>query len=211
MSQPGYLRQLWHKYKSLRLPWRRQFLVGADLTGNTFWEFKDAMNANRFRRMVKYKGGSAVNYADVKISRTPFPMPEVYSNALTDGFLAQWHQWLRHTRPAPPSIQEQQYEVSRQAMMKQLAAQADERWRSIPSYLDAPKNQQAGPAMEVADSKPPDAGQSEVHSAVEGQEEAREKKAKEEKENPWARADRGAPSENWQPGAWSPGVAQRRG
>lgn len=99
-------------------------------------------------------------------------------------------------------------------MMKQLAAQADERWRSIPSYLDAPKNQQATPAMEVTDSKPPDAGQSEVISAVEGQEEGREKsgKAKREREkNPWAQADRGAPSENYQPGAWTPGVAQRRG
>lgn len=89
--------------------------------------------------------------------------------------------------------------------MKQLAARADERWKSIPSYLDAPKQQQAGPAMEVTDSKPPDAGQSEVHSAVEGQEEGREK------ENPWAQADRGAPSENYQPGAWTPGVARRRG
>lgn len=69
MSRPGYFRQLWHRYKALRLPWRRQFLVGADLAGNTFWEFKDAMNSGRFRRMVKYRGGRAVNYADVKISR----------------------------------------------------------------------------------------------------------------------------------------------
>lgn len=77
MSAPGYLRQLWHSYKSLRLPWRRQFLVGADLSGNTFWEFKDAMNAGRFRRMVKYKGGRGVNYADVKISRMSTPLPHL--------------------------------------------------------------------------------------------------------------------------------------
>lgn len=91
--------------------------------------------------------------------------------------------------------------------MKQLVARADERWRSVPSYLDAPKNAQTGPAMGVTDSKPADAGQSEVHSAVEGQQEAREK---EEKENPWAKADRGAPSENFQPGAWRPAAAGRR-
>ena len=73
-SSPGYLRQLWHNYLSLRLPWRRQFLVGADLAGNTFWEFRDAMNARRLRRMVKYKGGSrGVNYADVRISRASSP------------------------------------------------------------------------------------------------------------------------------------------
>lgn len=101
--------------------------------------------------------------------------------------------------------------------MKQLAAKADERWHSVPSYLDAPRNQQATPAMTVTDSKPPDAGQSEVHSAVEGQGESEEKvekeqgKRKEKEENPWAQADRGAPSENYQPGAWVPGVAQRRG
>lgn len=94
--------------------------------------------------------------------------------------------------------------------MKELAAKADERWRSVPSYLDAPKNQQAAPATGVTESKPPDAGQSEVHSAVEGQEEAREKRARKE-ENPWAKADRGAPSENYQPGAWTPAAAGRRG
>lgn len=64
---PGVIKQAWLKWKALRLPWRRQFLAGADLAGNTFWEFKDAMNAQRFRRIVKYaKQG---HYADVKISR----------------------------------------------------------------------------------------------------------------------------------------------
>lgn len=99
--------------------------------------------------------------------------------------------------------------------MKQLAAKADERWRSIPSYLDAPQNQQSRPAMGVTDSKPADAGPGEVHSAVEGQHEAMEKRGRgedgEKKDNPWAQADRGAPSENFQPGAWTPAAAGRRG
>ena len=64
---PGYLKQLYRKWKTLRLPWRRQFLAGADLAGNTFWEFKDHMNATRLRRIVKYARQG--HYADVKISR----------------------------------------------------------------------------------------------------------------------------------------------
>jgi hypothetical protein len=66
-NAPSALKQIWLKWKTLRLPWRRQFLAGADLSGNTFWEFKDAMNAQRFRRIVKYSKQS--HYADVKISR----------------------------------------------------------------------------------------------------------------------------------------------
>ncbi|KAL2164157.1 hypothetical protein VTH06DRAFT_3371, partial [Thermothelomyces fergusii] len=43
MSQPpvGPLLRAWYKWKMLRLPWRRRFLVGFDLSGNTYWEFLD--------------------------------------------------------------------------------------------------------------------------------------------------------------------------
>ena len=145
-------------------------------------------------------------------------------------FIAQWHQWLRHTRDDAPSIQEQQYEVSRQSMMRQLAAEADERWKSKPSYLDAPNKQQPAPAISVTDSKPipeqadAETGQSmesgvgdaeEVSAASAGQaQEAARKvngKKKERDENPWASPQRGAPSEKWQPESWTPGVAQKRG
>ena len=37
----------------------------------------------------------------------------------------------------------------------------------------------------------------------------REKK-REKKPNPWEQAQRGSPSENWQPQAWTPGPAARR-
>lgn len=67
-SKPGFIKQLWFRWKTLRLPWRRQFLVGSDLAGNQFWEFKDALNSHRFRRIVKYSND--IHYADVKISRT---------------------------------------------------------------------------------------------------------------------------------------------
>lgn len=35
--------------------------------------------------------------------------------------------------------------------MKQLAARADERWNSVPSFLDAPDKRQPGPALELKD------------------------------------------------------------
>ena len=64
---PGALRKLWFRWKALRLPWRRQFLIGNDLAGNSFWEFRDQLNAGKWRRIVKYS--NVPHYADVKISR----------------------------------------------------------------------------------------------------------------------------------------------
>ncbi|KAK4503392.1 hypothetical protein PRZ48_004307 [Zasmidium cellare] len=207
---PSALQNAWYKWKALRLPWRKQWLVGADLAGNTFWEFKDAINAGRLRRIVRYT--RKIHYADVKIS-------------------PQWHQWLRHTRDEAPSIQEQQYEISRQAMMKRLAAEADERWKSIPSYLDAPSKQQPQPAIGVEDpggyAQPTEPEEKQgVRNAVEDEEKvaaASEGKPEDEgrfkgktrekrgpKENPWAHLQpKGAPSESWQPQEWTPGVVQR--
>jgi NADH dehydrogenase [ubiquinone] 1 alpha subcomplex assembly factor 2 len=112
--------------------------------------------------------------------------------------------------------------------MKELAAKADERWRSVPSFLDSPQQQQPAPAIGITDSRPADpshAPESDgMQSGMQGQQEAKEelqdepaqevgravRKKRTPKENPWQAADRGAPSENWQPEAWSPGVAQRR-
>ncbi|KAF2719667.1 hypothetical protein K431DRAFT_228054 [Polychaeton citri CBS 116435] len=211
-SPPSPLKNIYYKWKSLPLPWRRQRLVGADLAGNTYWEFKDKLNSNRFRRIMKhasrrnlYAQGNAA-FADVKIS-------------------PQWHQWLRHTRPEPPTIQEQQFEISRQAMMKQLAAQADERWRSVPSFLDKPAVMgKAEPAIAGAPAAEAGAGTSakleeeneggsgvisQVEETREGAESGRKGGGKKEPA-PWDAVDRGAPSENFQPQAWTPGVAQRR-
>lgn len=42
-------------------------IAGFDLAGNTFWEFKDALNANRLRRIVHYNRNA--HHADIKISR----------------------------------------------------------------------------------------------------------------------------------------------
>lgn len=80
---------LWFKWKKLRLPWRKSFLVGQyllsvfpvasqclspanrllgeDLAGNTYWEFKDVMNAARFRRIVRYD--PKTHFSDVQVTR----------------------------------------------------------------------------------------------------------------------------------------------
>lgn len=111
--------------------------------------------------------------------------------------------------------------------MKELAAKADERWRSVPSFLDSPARQQPVAAIGVTDSKPVDPGatvdSNGENSAVEDRGDTRQEASQSNKEarmdtrrkrergdNPWRRAQQGAPSENWQPATWTPGVAQRR-
>ena len=132
--------------------------------------------------------------------------------------LAQWHQWLRHTRRDPPSILEQQSDLQRQEQLKYLAQKADERWASKPSFLDAPKERsQPGPATLPRDKggyvgqTEPD-GKEGVRNAVGGLEEVgnvEERQPKHsEKGNPW-KQQRGNPGEGWQPGAWTPGPAKR--
>ncbi|KXG53097.1 NADH:ubiquinone oxidoreductase, 17.2kDa subunit [Penicillium griseofulvum] len=179
---------LWFKWKKLRLPWRKSFLVGEDLNGNTFWEFKDVMNAARYRRIVRFD--PKTHFSDVQV--TP-----------------QWHQWLRHVRKDPPSIQEQQQDLVRQAQIKQLARLADERWASKASFLDKPKTQHEAPSTQINEAtlnQPANAGPSQAPAS------ATTPKAKPEpaypktlkEENPWAKANKANPGEEWQPEAWSP-------
>ncbi|KAE9978422.1 hypothetical protein BLS_000639 [Venturia inaequalis] len=145
-SRHGPLTKLWIQWKSSKaVPWRKRWLVGMDLTGNTFWEFTDQINIGRLRRIVEYDKNA--HYADVKLARThpvANPPPSKYpSNTLPP---AQWIQWLRHTRDAPPSIQEQRMDIVRQAQMKQLAAQADAKWASKADRIDMPQRQEIASA-----------------------------------------------------------------
>ncbi|KAN0080631.1 hypothetical protein V8E54_003835 [Elaphomyces granulatus] len=181
---------LWFKWKSLRLPWRRSFLVGVDLAGNTFWEFKDAINSNRYRRIVKYN--RSAHYADIKI--TP-----------------QWHQWLRYVRQEAPSLEEQHKDIMRQRQLKQLARLADERWANKPSYLDHPRNQQTAPVTRLTENpiyRAAPEGQTTAGDAIDGPDEAQERQRKETKEISRIKQT-GGPSEKWQPGSWTPTVSSR--
>lgn len=160
----------------------------------------------RWRRIVQYPSGT--HFGEVKVP-------------------PQWHQWLRHTRDAPPSIPEQHAEVRRQQQMRLLAAEADARWAAKPSLLDhdgagAPGQVGAGqpvPALgsratargtggegEGGDLRAGEARRDAVASGAE-QQAAVERDA--EKKDPWAQSRRGGPSEDWQPQAWTPPAAKR--
>ncbi|KAJ5082782.1 hypothetical protein N7532_011825 [Penicillium argentinense] len=173
---------LWFQWKSLKLPWRRSRLAGQDLAGNTFWEYKDDINANRWRRMLK--PDPKMHLSDVKV--TP-----------------QWHQWLRYVREHAPTIEEQRQEVMRQMQIKQLAQLADERWHSKPSFLDkpqTPKSKLNEGSVNTTFRDTPESAQH--HSASQRGPASQSKPSKEE--NPWAKADNRNPGDSWQPEAWSP-------
>ncbi|KAJ5781713.1 uncharacterized protein N7518_010196 [Penicillium psychrosexuale] len=174
---------LWFKWKKLRLPWRKSFLVGEDLAGNTFWEFKDVLNASRFRRIVRFD--PKTHLSDVQV--TP-----------------QWHQWLRHVREHPPSIQEQQQDLVRQAQIKQLARLADERWASKPSVLDKPKNHQQPPTTQINEANLNQPANAAPAQTVPASTTSEPVPKTQKVENPWTKANKTNPGEEWQPEAWTP-------
>lgn len=188
----------------MKLPWRKRWLVGFDLSGNTFWEFKDTLNSNRFRRIVKYS--RQTHFSDVNV--TP-----------------QWTQWLRHTRFDPPSLAEQRADVVRQENIKVLAAAADARWASKPSMLDPPDKQQPAqmltsrdPSTGVAQTGAVDTSNINVQErspkivgdASRGNTSANYMPESEPKDSPWKKATRGGPSEDWQPQSWTPSPTRKR-
>lgn len=150
---------------------------GFDLNGNTFWEFRLTNNpAERWRRIVKYP--RSTHLSSVKV--TP-----------------AWHQWLRYTREHPPSLAEQREDVTRQARMKQLAAEADARWEAKPRLVeDAPQAARLEPRADAA-KEPRKSG---VKEARKGTPETK----KEEAYDPWAQHRSTGPGETWQPTAWDP-------
>jgi NADH dehydrogenase [ubiquinone] 1 alpha subcomplex assembly factor 2 len=222
-NQISPLRQAWYRWKALKLPWRKRFLVGLDLQGNTFWEFRDALSSqqHRMRRIVQCP--PTVHLSEVKIS-------------------PQWHQWLRHTRIEPPSLNEQSQDLIRQENLKVLAAQADARWAAKPSFLNQPAQSHHSLApLQAADLPKADqevfeesASRVEENIAMDHiQHEAIDKSAealdalpknrsrvkegkpqvrptgKQSKDDPW-RAARGVQSEDWQPAQWGGTAIPRR-
>ncbi|KAL5343785.1 hypothetical protein BJX70DRAFT_122520 [Aspergillus crustosus] len=176
------INSLWFKWKSLRLPWRKSFLVGHDLAGNTFWEFKDQITAGRFRRIVKPR--PRTHYADVEVS-------------------PQWHQWLRYVRPEPPSIQEQQEDIQRRQRILVLAEMQKKRWETEQAHLDAPATKQPRPTTRISDPTygiAPDAPQAapgaQTNKPGHGATSAG-------REDPFFRP-KDVPGEKWQPEPWTP-------
>lgn len=158
----------------------------------------------RWRRIVQYPRDT--HYGEVKVP-------------------PQWHQWLRHTREAPPSIPEQHAEVRRQQQMRLLAAEADARWAAKPSLLDQGSPGQAGAGQPLpalgsraargggGQEEVPEGGtrRDAVASGADQQQQQQQASAARdaEKKDPWAQSRRGGPSEGWQPQAWSPPASKR--
>ncbi|KAF4455132.1 hypothetical protein F53441_2452 [Fusarium austroafricanum] len=185
--QIGPIARAWYKWKALRLPWRKRFLMGYDLQGNTYWEFRlkrGAESNERWRRIVKYP--RSTHYSSVKVS-------------------PQWHQWLRHTREEPPSIEEQHSDVMRRVRMQKLAAEADARWEAKPRVMEAPQAApapllspaKASPLQHIGKGKQVDTGAKKVEEDVE------------KKDDPWAKAKARAPGETWQPTSWTPTATKK--
>ncbi|KDN66514.1 hypothetical protein CSUB01_00959 [Colletotrichum sublineola] len=182
-----------------------QALPRRDPQGYTFWEFRETRGdgPGRFRRIVKYP--RSVYLSDVKVS----PL---------------WHQWLRHTRQEPPTLEEQTREAFRQERMKVLAAQADAKWEAKPRLTDAP-GQQTGqrlPSFNTAQTQPiapeleatnmntkataPVTPSPQSDKPAETASPANQTKNKYGKD-PWVKAQ--GPSESWQPEAWVPPVGKK--
>ncbi|EXJ88731.1 hypothetical protein A1O1_05663 [Capronia coronata CBS 617.96] len=187
----GAARDLWLRWKMLRLPWRKKFLIGQDLHGNTFWEFKDTLNPGRWRRIVK--ADRRTHFSDVQVS-------------------PQWHQWLRQTRADAPTLQEQAADLQRQALLKQNARLADARWAAKARYIEEPKPASTSslpgdpvtdrPSAESIQRQAPTSPKSKstVETPTPFPKEAPAKTPKDAGANPGAA---------WQPQAWAPGPAKR--
>ncbi|KAL7798437.1 hypothetical protein V8C37DRAFT_399215 [Trichoderma ceciliae] len=194
-KQIGPFAQAWYRWKALRLPWRRRFLIGFDLKGNTFWEFRltrgPQESAERWRRIVSYP--RSTHYSQVKVS-------------------PQWHQWLRHTRREPPTLEEQRAEVVRQERIKYLAAEADARWEAKPRVMEAPREEaeEAEPAGKLSLGGETRLGETRQGDEAGASSPQTAKREKTDAQDPWAGSKAQGPGEKWQPTAWDPSAARRK-
>lgn len=132
------------------------------------------------------------------------PFPSALDKRLSLSLLAQWHQWLRYTRPSPPSVAEQQSDAVRQIELKRLAQAADERWALKPSVLDKPRaNAERLPGGDLVETR-----EISHERGEEGERKATEEPRGKQKESPW-KGTQGNPGEHWQPQAWTPGIQKR--
>ncbi|KAJ2159319.1 hypothetical protein GGF46_003111 [Coemansia sp. RSA 552] len=83
----GLARRLYMQWKALRLPWRKDVLIGTDLDGNLYFE-RAVRGATRMRRNIVYSKKTPVSDYNDKI----IPV--------------QWQAWMRHTRVQAPTIAE---------------------------------------------------------------------------------------------------------
>ncbi|KAK8081396.1 hypothetical protein PG996_000177 [Apiospora saccharicola] len=214
-SNVGLVMRAWFRWKALRLPWRKRFLVAPWLTTSlpinqapTFQATPTGSSASPAAplppplpifpptspRPTTRAGGASSNTRARRTSRTSTSRRSGTSGSGTSA-------------RTPPTISEQQGDVLRLARMKVLAAEADARWAAKPSFLDQPEQQ---PKRAVRDVPEPVATDGGAMAAQGGKETVTEEVKKElEKDDPWKKAATG-PSEDWQPAAWSPSNSRKR-
>ncbi|KII87565.1 hypothetical protein PLICRDRAFT_30206 [Plicaturopsis crispa FD-325 SS-3] len=97
---------------------RPSYFVGTDLEGNKFYEHPASSNDSRRKRRT-------VEYYD----------PEDMWKYIGGGkqLSAQWHSWLTHTRPHPPTIKELQADVLRRQRVLMNASLIAAREKQAPA------------------------------------------------------------------------------
>ncbi|OWB76532.1 hypothetical protein B5S32_g685 [[Candida] boidinii] len=103
-------KRLYHKWRSLKnVPFRKEWFIGYDLSGNSYWEFYvDKKEGRPRRKYIPYKRMDFVHdyYKTIPV---------------------QWYQWLRFTKIDPPSLTELIADQQRQAILKTLVKQNEMR------------------------------------------------------------------------------------
>ncbi|KIM22159.1 hypothetical protein M408DRAFT_333056 [Serendipita vermifera MAFF 305830] len=90
-------------------------LVGRDLEGNAFFEYPSVSeDPRRTKRMVEYRPASAKWDYIGGNKRLP----------------VQWTQWLTHTRPDPPTLEELQADIQRRYRVQQSAQLLEEGYKA---------------------------------------------------------------------------------
>ncbi|KAJ3103416.1 hypothetical protein HDU97_010162 [Phlyctochytrium planicorne] len=84
------LRGLINRWKTINLPWKSHKFVGYDLSGNMYFEGPPIRAGTTLPRRT-------IDFADGRTS--------VWSYTTSD-VPVQWSAWLRHTRPDPPTIEQ---------------------------------------------------------------------------------------------------------
>ncbi|KAI8819371.1 uncharacterized protein EV422DRAFT_534489 [Fimicolochytrium jonesii] len=155
--------------KAINWPWRSHKLVGRDLLGNMYFEGPPMRaGTDRTRRIIEYFDGRTEYY-----KYEPELIP------------AQWQAWLRHTRNAPPSIEELQQAEAQRLLTIQRARELDAKWEQRKIEIEQEKlaSLPAGRPSPASPVPPPTA----PSTAPVGQ------------------------GETFEPGAWNPGAKWRGG
>ncbi|KAF8258668.1 hypothetical protein EI94DRAFT_1753950 [Lactarius quietus] len=190
------LRKFWQSI------YRPRHLVGRDLEGNRFFEYPSLSDDPlRTRRRVQYRVYEDMwNYIG-GTRRLP----------------VQWVSWLSHTRPDPPTLEELQMDLERQRRVLHNAAvlqarDQEERARisaDSPSVSEnspfvTPEDLQMGKGDE--DTPPVEAPERQPHSSRPIIEPRQPSRPSPDSELPPV-----GKSREWQPEAWMPQAARRRG